>query len=88
MSRFVTTGVNGNEIAFGFDRPLGEYFVQEFDPANELIIDLNSSGQSMVKNHEPMSNSAMYEAIVQRLTDRDKSRFKPQLSALLLDLPF
>ena len=31
MSRFVAANANGQEFAYGFDRPLGEYFIQLLD---------------------------------------------------------
>jgi hypothetical protein len=89
MSRFRATTKDNKEMAFGFDPPLSEYFVQVFDEDDELELDINSSGMSMCGPRiAPQSNSKMYEHITGLMCERDFQRYKPELEAILLDLPF
>lgn len=76
-------------MAFGYDRPLQEYFMQVFNKKDDLIIDINSSGMSMVPGpRRPRSNSYIYEQIKGFMSDRDWKKNEKMLENLLLDLPF
>jgi len=89
MSRYNATTKDGKIMAFGYDRPLQEYFAQVFDMDDELELDINSSGMSMVgPQMRPKSNSTIYEEITSLMSDRDLTRHKPLLDNILLDLPF
>ena len=77
-------------MAFGYDRPLQEYFVQVYDEKDELLLDYNSNGFSMVSNpdcQKRLSNTAMYELIVDLMDEKDFSRHSNNLEKILLDLP-
>lgn len=89
--RYVATTKDGLKMAFGFDRPLSEYFLQIYDNNDDLILDFNSSGLSMVcapECNKPLSNSAIYEKIVGFMCDKDQAKYQDQLECILLDLPF
>lgn len=89
MSRYTATTKDGKHMAFGYDRPLQEYFAQVFDKDDELELDINSSGMSMCGPRvRPKSNSTMYEEITLLMSERDLVRHKPLLDNILLDLPF
>lgn len=89
--RYAATTKNGLEMAFGFDHPLSEYFVQVYDKNDDLILDFNSSGMSMVSKPEcnvPLSNSRIYEKITELMCDKDQFKYRYELECILLDLPF
>ena len=44
MSRYETQR-NGQTIAYGFDKPLSQYFLQVFDHAGELVSEENNRGK-------------------------------------------
>jgi hypothetical protein len=90
MSRHYARTKDNQEMVFGFDRPLQEYFVQVTDDNDELILDKNSSGQSMVAGgtEKPNSNSTMYEAIKNLMRADDFEANKAKLDNILLDLTF
>ena len=76
-------------MAFGFDRPLQEYFFQVFDKDDELIIDKNSSGMSMVEgNTQPNNNMTMYSYIKDNMSDIHWQKYSNLVDQILLDLPF
>ncbi len=82
---------SGLEMAFGYDRPLQEYFVQVYDEQGDLALDYNSSGQSMVPVPEcqkPLSNSKIYDLIVGLMDEISYNRHKQNLESILLDIPF
>ncbi len=88
MSRHSATTKDGLEMIIGYDRPLSEYFIQVYDENDELISDWSSSGNSMIKNHPPMSNSKMLSMIEQIMSDESQKLLAPQIRLLALDLPF
>ena len=88
MSRYNAITKNGLEMAFGYDRPLQEYFLCVYDEQGELIADFSSSGNSMVKQHPPASNSKMWSMISQTMCDEDAVKYEKLLSNIMLDLPF
>ena len=76
-------------MAFGFDKPLSEYFVNVYDIDDELILDLNSNGMSMVTGKgKPIRNTDMYQTITNMMTEQDRCRYEKMLKNILLDLPF
>ena len=88
MSRYNAITKNGLEMAFGYDRPLQEYFLCVYDEKGELIADFSSSGNSMVRQHPPTSNSKMHSMISQTMCNEDAVKYEPLLRNILLDLPF
>ena len=89
MSRYLATTKTGQDMAFGFDRPLQEYFMQVFDKDDELLVDANSSGNSMVSSQcRPLSNSSIHQLLVDTMCDKDQAKYQGEFQALLLDLPF
>ncbi len=88
MSRYNAITTDGREMAFGYDRPLQEYFMCVYDEQDELIADFSSSGNSMVKRHPAASNSKMHSMITQTMCNEDAVKYEPLLRNILLDLPF
>ena len=76
-------------MAFGYDRPLQEYFFQVFDADDDLIIDKSSSGASMVEGFAaPNNNSTMHSLIKDNMRPSDWVKYSELVDKILLDLPF
>jgi hypothetical protein len=88
MSRYSATTTDGLEMAFGYDRPLQEYFLCVYDESDELIADFSSSGNSMVRPHPPMSNSKILDLIRKTMCEQDRIRYTKHLDSIAMDLPF
>jgi hypothetical protein len=88
MSRYDAITKGGLEMAFGYDRPLQEYFLCLYNDQGDLISDFSSSGNSMVRKHPPASNSQMYTMISQTICDEDAVKYERLLQNIILDLPF
>ena len=90
MSRYVATTKDDHSMSFGYDRPLQEYFVQVYDEADDLVLDKNSSGQSMLpgQSGKPSNNSEIYALIKELMHPQDWLRWYELVSNILLDLPF
>lgn len=73
MSRYRTTDANGKSYSYGFDKPLGEYFLQTDDA--ELVGCLSS------KNGTGANVLQMVEELGLNIPDDHKN-------AMALDLPF
>jgi len=88
MSRYSATTTDGLEMAFGYDRPLQEYFLCVYDESDELIADFSSSGNSMVRNHPPMSNYKILDLIRKTMCQQDQIKYAQHLDCVGMDLPF
>ncbi|MHA2068169.1 MAG: hypothetical protein ACXABY_27725 [Candidatus Thorarchaeota archaeon] len=89
MSRYHATTKDGKEMAFGYDRPMTEYFVNVYDEKGDLIEDTNSSGNSMVAGYTVgKSNSTIYERLKELMDPTDWAKHSDKMDQLLLDLPF
>jgi hypothetical protein len=88
MSRYNAITTDGREMAFGYDRPLQEYFMCVYDEKGDLVADFSSSGNSMVRKHPPASNSKMHSMITQTMCNEDAVKYEQLLQNIILDLPF
>ena len=73
MSRFTATNEKGERYAYGYDRPLAEYFLQK--GGIELVGNLSN---------KPGNHSNMLQAI----TDEKVQIPQEHKDAIILDLPF
>jgi hypothetical protein len=88
MSRYNARTKDGKEMAFGYDYPLCEYFVQVYDENDDLIVDLNSSGASMVKGQgQPVRNVDIHLYLMQNMEAKDWLKHNELCNKILLDLP-
>ncbi len=88
MSRYSATLENGNTLAWGYDRPLSEYFIHEEGQDDETIFEIGSYYTTKAHPEFPdklkYSNGEMLE-IFQRYTAVIP---KEHINALVGDLPF
>ena len=88
MSRHIFNTKDGKPVAYGFDRPLEEYFLQVFDPKKEehesIILDWGTNSvYSALVGRKHKSRMNIYDKLVELgCPDEDN------LAKLAFDLPF
>lgn len=95
MSRYIAQDKHGREMAFGFDRPLTEYFADIYLRPDELTDDMDSELYDAASsygicafNGKHYSNSMIYDWIKERMADYDFTKYKDLLKNILDDLEF
>lgn len=88
MSRYTAAIVHGYELAWGFDEPNSEYFIQLFDPEEECVFSIANYWTTQYHPEFPRkarwSNGELLE-IFQRYADVVPAE---HIQALVSDLPF
>jgi hypothetical protein len=96
MSRFTCRLNNGNIIAFGFDRPLQEYFFSEYDNQEELLFSIMTYNTTDPHPNHPdkltYSNGELLEVMQEYLAEIVGEFGMDQLAhaigAITFDLPY
>lgn len=86
MSRYEKVLPNGEQVAWGYDRPLSEYFIQKFDKKGETIWSIANYNTLEPHPDHPQkirySNSELLEYYEQYELPQN------HINALCLDIPF
>jgi len=88
MSRYTATLENGNELAWGFDRPIGEYFIQLFDPEDEPIFSVGSHVTLTPHPVYPHRKHWSNGELLQVFEDYNDAIPEDHIQSLALDLVF
>jgi len=88
MSRFSAILPNKKQISWGFDRPLGTYYLIEFKSRGEWLF--NISSHNSIKPHPDTPDKMDYdkEEILELMQRYDDAIPEEHKIAIILDLPF